>query len=83
MQPFLSDPLDIINGIGKSVPLAYLFLYIISQRVNKDSHIQTSGQTFTRQIQLIGYAVGATFIARKRRELFVSWDMQLRVPGSE
>jgi hypothetical protein len=83
MQNFHSDPLDIINVIRKAFALSCLFLYKVSQKMNKDSHIQNSGQTFTKLIQLIGYAVGAAFIARTRRDLFASWDIQLRVTGSE
>jgi len=37
--------------------------------VIKDSHIQASGQTFTKSIQLTGHAVDVAFIARRKGEL--------------
>jgi transcriptional accessory protein Tex/SPT6 len=42
---------------------------MVLQKVIKDSHIQTSGQTFTKSILLIGHAADVAFIARTRREL--------------
>jgi hypothetical protein len=57
-----------MNGLRKTVSPTCLFLYIVSQKVIKDSHIQTSGQIFTKSIHLIGHAADAAFIARARKE---------------
>jgi len=48
MQNFLSGPLDIMNGLRKAVAQACPILYIVSQKVIKDSHIEASGQIFTK-----------------------------------
>jgi hypothetical protein len=69
VQTFPSDPLDGMNGLRKAVVLACPFPHIVSRKVIKDSHIQTSGQIFTKSIQLIGHAGDVAFIARTRRDL--------------
>lgn len=57
---FISGPLDIMNGLRKAVSLACLFRYIVSQKVIKDSHIQTIGPIFTKSTQLIAAVLAFT-----------------------
>jgi transcriptional accessory protein Tex/SPT6 len=45
------------------------YIYNISRLRVKDSHIQISGQIFTKSIWLIGHAADVAFITRTRREL--------------
>ena len=69
LQAFLSGPLDIMNGLRKTVSLGFIFLYIVLQKVITDSHIQIGGQNFTWSIQLIGHAANVSYTTRTRIEL--------------
>ncbi|GFU95003.1 putative endonuclease-reverse transcriptase [Trichonephila clavipes] len=79
VQNYLSDPLEIKNGVRQGDALACLLFNLALEKVVRNSNINTRGNIFNTSTQLLAFADDIDTIARTptaQRQAFLSFEKE-------